>query len=214
MGAQLALAAFGFANTADLKPVARILLVFMALRALDADSETGQKARRSFMKRSELGVAIGRMMPDREPGPAASLEERKAWDADDQAVTRALRALKAAGAIREVGSAYTGRTTEFEVCLVNNSHDHTDPPSRNVPHSPTKNEPTGVRFVNRQGDAERTPKEPSMNHEEQEREQPDLTAQPHLQAVTVTEQTITTSDRAPTPDAPRCSHSTLERAAS
>lgn len=128
MGARLALEAFAFANMANLRsprpnaklalpPTARVLLVYMALRALDEDSPSGQQARRSFMKRSELGLAIGRFMPDREPPLSADEGLRRAWEADDQAVKRALRELKAVGAIREIRPARAGRTAEFELTL-------------------------------------------------------------------------------------------------
>jgi hypothetical protein len=128
MGARLALEAFAFANMANLQsarpkaklalaPTARALLVYMALRALDDDSPSGQKARRSFMRRSELGLAIGRFMPDREPPESADVALRRSWEADDQAIKRALRELKAVGAIREIRPARAGRTAEFEITL-------------------------------------------------------------------------------------------------
>jgi hypothetical protein len=128
MGARLALEAFAFANMANLQsarpkaklalaPTARVLLVYMALRALDDDSPSGQKARRSFMRRSELGLAIGRFMPDREPPESADVALRRSWEADDQAIKRALRELKAVGAIREIRPARAGRTAEFEITL-------------------------------------------------------------------------------------------------
>lgn len=128
MGARLALEAFAFANMANLRstrpnaklalsPTARVLLVYMALRALDEDSSSSQRARRSFMRRSELGLAIGRFMPDHEPPPSADDSLRRSWEADDEAIKRALRQLKAVGAIRQIRPARAGRTAEFEITL-------------------------------------------------------------------------------------------------
>jgi hypothetical protein len=118
MGATLALQAVGFANLAKLNPTARCVLNYMALRALDDASATPQTpSRRSFMRRSELGLAIGRFMPDSEPGPDAPIEERRQWNADDQAIWRALYCLKAAGAIKERRKARTGWTVEYEIIL-------------------------------------------------------------------------------------------------
>ena len=73
LGGQARVEAFAFANMANLRstrpnaklalsPTARVLLVYMALRALDEDSSSSQRARRSFMRRSELGLAIGRLI--------------------------------------------------------------------------------------------------------------------------------------------------------
>lgn len=141
VGARLALEAFAFANMANLRsarpkaklalaPTARVLLVYMALRALDEDSPSGQQARRSFMRRSELGLAIGRFMPDREPPATADGGLRRAWEADDQAIKRALRELKAVGAIRELRPARAGRTAEFEITLGVTSRGMDSDPSR------------------------------------------------------------------------------------
>lgn len=187
MGAQLALAAFGFANLADLKPVARALLVFMALRALDDGTGKGKPERRSFMKRSQLAVGIGRMMPDREPGPDASAEAHQAWDADDQAVSRALRSLKTTGAIREVAPAHAGRTSEYEICLDLASRKNSRTGSQTVPLIPTKNEPVGVRFVTELGDGERTPKKQVRNNQKQMREIHHFPGPPHVATILVTE---------------------------
>ncbi|GAA4147115.1 hypothetical protein GCM10023068_22120 [Leifsonia shinshuensis] len=118
MGATLALEASAYCNLHQIDPVPRCVLVYMALRSLDDASGAAERpARRSYLSRAQLGLAIGRFMPDREPPPDAPLEQRRQWDADNKAIVRALRTLKAAHAIREVASARPGRTVEFEICL-------------------------------------------------------------------------------------------------
>jgi hypothetical protein len=179
VGAKLALAAYAYANTHKLKPVPRALLAYMALRALDEDSGSGQKAGRSFMKRSALGVGIGRMMADREPSADAPAEERKAWDADDQAISRALRSLKAVNAIREISSGHSGRTSEFDICLGKTTSAALQPDSKNVPLSPTKNEPVGVRSMTRRGTLSVPPRN-QMNQEEQWQRQTPNSEPSHL----------------------------------
>lgn len=140
MGANLALEAVAYCNTKQIEATPRVLLMWMALRALDDDSaRPGSPARRSFMRRQELAVGLGRMMPDRKPRED-DVEALRAWDADDQAVTRCLRRLKVANAIEEVGRAHNGRTVEYEINLGR-------PSSLTVPLSSTVSVPVGGRSV-------------------------------------------------------------------
>lgn len=118
MGAKLALEAVAYCNLKRIDPVPRCLLMYMALRALDdASGSPDRPARLSFLRRSELGLALGRFMPDRKPHKDAPEIERRQWEKDDQAIIRALRALKRAGAIREVSAGRNGRTVEYEISL-------------------------------------------------------------------------------------------------
>lgn len=153
MGANLALEASAYCNLRRIKPVPRCVLVYMALRSKDDASGTPEyPARRSFLSRAQLGLAIGRFMPDREPGPDAPVEERRQWDADDQAIIRALRALKTAGAIREVASARPGRTVEYELCLGRGEV------TKRPPQGDAERHPRGT-FFDSESDAHRPPKE-------------------------------------------------------
>ena len=156
MGARLALEAFSFCNARNVPPVARAVLVYMALRALDEPSASGQPARRSFLRRSELGLAIGRMMPDREPPADAPIEQRREWDAADQAIVRALRLLKKEQGIREVAAGRAGRTVEYELVMAGALF--TERPPETDTHVST-----GGRLVTFSTDAQRPPKEPLMN---------------------------------------------------
>ena len=160
MGAQLALEAIGYSNTKAIPPVPRNLLLFMSLRALDDQSgSTSQHARRSFMRRSELGVGIGKTMADRQPSTDAPRSERLAWEADDKAIVRALRALRQADAIREYSPGHNGRTSEYVINLGRTDlggsryEDRKRHPSQDTDRHPTGHE------VSPNGDINRHPKE-------------------------------------------------------
>lgn len=185
MGAKLAMAAIGYANATGISMTPRALLLWMALRALDDDSPTGQTSRRSFMRRSELGVGIGRMMPDREPGPDASAEARSQWNADDQAVGRALRELKRSGAIAEVGSAHNGRVSEFEICLGSYpqaDQNATDEISKRSP-SFSESESVGLRNLKLRTSQNVAPINHLMNHHETRGEQQQVAGESYVAAV-------------------------------
>ncbi len=160
MGASLALEAVGYCNQMGIAPVPRNLLLFMALRALDDQSGSpAQPARRSFMRRAELGVGIGRTMADRQPAADAPEAERLAWDADDKAIVRALRSLREADAIREVSHGHNGRTSEYVINLGQSQfggirwEDRKRHPSKD-----TNRHPTG-HPASPNGDSQRHPKE-------------------------------------------------------
>lgn len=173
MGASLALEAIGFSNQSQIPYAPRCLLIWMALRALDdASARAERPARRSFLRRSELALGLGRFMPDTAPGTDASEEIRLAWDADDQAVVRALRALKNAGAIRQVAAGRNGRTVEYEIHLGNEG-------SLSVPLKPTLSVPLGGRLVTFEPTLTVPPRS-TEDYKEQQGGQDHLSAPSHL----------------------------------
>lgn len=118
MGAQLVLEAIAYSNTANIDYAPRCLLLWMAVRALDDASATPDRpARLSFMSRAQLGVGMGKFMPDREPGPDASAEEHRKWNADQRAIGRAVESLKASGAIVEVERGRNGWNATYLIDL-------------------------------------------------------------------------------------------------
>jgi len=178
MGAQLALQAHAFANTANLSTVPRLLLWWMATRALDEDSTSGQRARRSFMARPELAFGLGRMMADRQPSADAPKADRDEWERHDQAVKRALTELKRAGAITLVRAGHSGRSSEYEITLRRPAAS-----TATVPLLGTENVPVGGRSLTKKGDHETSPQGEEINHEKKQGEQPQAPATTHVHPV-------------------------------
>lgn len=186
MGAQLAIEAIAYANTVGLDYAPRCLLNWMALRAIDDSSATPERpARMSYMSRAELGVGIGRFMPDREPGPDAPVEERRQWEADERAVARAVAALKAVHAIEEANKPRNGWTAKYRITLGRrstssfprakvtvaattkgdaNHHPRTD--GKRHPRTDVERHPSR-RSTSPRGDAQRDPKEEQEEPENQ-----------------------------------------------
>lgn len=115
MGLHLVAAAFEHARRAGLEHAPTRLLVYMSSVAYDPGTKADVEPCRFFQGRADMARALGKDMPDKKPGRDASPSERKAWEAGDAAVARALNALIEAGAIKRVTAGSRGWNAEFRV---------------------------------------------------------------------------------------------------
>ncbi len=113
MGAQLVAAAYAFGAQHRLKPNEKLLLIFMALTALDTD-----QAPRYFAARESSALALGRLVPDApEPDDPRAEEINAERAAAFQRVKEATAGLIKAKAIERVRSGRTGQRAEFVLRL-------------------------------------------------------------------------------------------------
>lgn len=109
MGAQLVGRAFAFAATSRLTQSERLVLLFMAYTALDAD-----KPPRYFASREQTAIALGRMVPDAvSPDDDRFAEVEAERTAAFQRVKLAVQGLVKAGAIERVRRGREGQRAEF-----------------------------------------------------------------------------------------------------
>jgi hypothetical protein len=148
MGAQLVAAAYAFAakHEPPLKPNEKLLLIFMALTALDTD-----KSPRYFAARESSALALGRLVPDAPTSDNPRADEINAERAAAfQRVKEALAGLVKAKAIERVRSGRPGQRAEFVLKVGTDS----------VPLAGTDSDPSQVRIPYATG----TDSVPPRNH--------------------------------------------------
>jgi hypothetical protein len=113
VGAKLVGEAFAFAARRDLKPNETLLLLFMALTAIDSDLKP-----RYFASRERSAVALGRLVPE-EPSPSdpQAAEINRQRTAAFQRVKTATTGLVKAGAICQIKRGREGQRAEYELTL-------------------------------------------------------------------------------------------------
>jgi hypothetical protein len=113
VGAKLVGLAFTFAARKKLKPNEQLLLLWMALTALDADNPP-----RYFAAREQSAIALGRIVPD-EPDPAnpRAAEIIAERQAAFQRIKIATTGLIDAGAIVRLNRGREGRRAEFKLTI-------------------------------------------------------------------------------------------------
>lgn len=111
MGAQLVGRAFAYASRSRLTQSERLVLIFMAFTALDADNPP-----RYFAAREQTAIALGRVVPDAvSPDDPRFAEVEAERSAAFQRVKLAIQGLVRSGAIARSRRGREGQRAEFEL---------------------------------------------------------------------------------------------------